>query len=222
MRKLKAKMQQKKSGIETPAPQAPAIPQQQQSQAQPPVQPAAFRITQSAYTAPQQPGPQPVQPPVHAPEITAEPIRQEISLPPPPPEQPLAQQTHRPPVNNRPMAEPTIERIEDDTPVVSFEAPEPYKKEPVPPPPSPQQQAQQVQAAQSYQSQVPPEGYMETIIRPVGHNVELPTDKMPEFRKQPAPPPGTNPQPNPAPLRQPPKKDEGEPPPPSKIKHNYW
>lgn len=38
----------------------------------------------------------------------------------------------------------------------------------------------------------PPEYFRQTIIKPVGKNVELPTDKMPEFHKQPSQKPNFN------------------------------
>lgn len=246
MRQLKAKMQQKKTGAVPPAAAAPvsvpAVPPPPPVQQQPP----AFKITQTGFSAPKpvQPAQQPES------EIQAKPIkpafadasgfakaspdmpagRQEISLPPPPPIQQAVQISHKPPVINQPMAEPTIERIDDDIQVVSFDEPSviphpqpnPHPKTPVinqvPPP------------VQPVQSMPPPESYMETIIRPVGsQNVELPTDSMPEFKKQPPPArgaplpnqvPGPNPAPQPKPQTPQKKDDEGSSPP--KIKHNYW
>jgi hypothetical protein len=131
------------------------------------------------------------------------------------------------------MAEPTIERIDDDIQVVSFDTPQPQA--PVSPRPAspPKQNANSDSGLRTpdsrLQNMTPPENYMETIIKPVGQNVELPTDSMPEFRKQPppvrgAPPPNQAPGPNPQPQPKPqtPPKNDGDNPPPSKIKHNYW
>ncbi|MCX7698667.1 MAG: hypothetical protein N2114_04290 [Candidatus Goldbacteria bacterium] len=65
---------------------------------------------------------------------------------------------------------------------------------------------------------------METIIKPVGQNIELPTDKMPEFKEQP-PPQDTNirkKQPIPSPQDTKKKNDDEDEPPKSKIKHTYY
>jgi tetratricopeptide (TPR) repeat protein len=241
MRQLKAKMQQKKTGAVSPA---AGIPVQA---APPPViqpaptvlqQPPAFKITQTGFSVPKpEAAPQPVQP---ASEIQAEPVKQEISLPPPPPQQ-IVNPAHKPPVINQPMAEPTIERIEDDIQVVSFEEhsvianPQPklQPNAPVPPRPAPPQAVHSDFGPRvpdsGLQNMPPPQSYMETIIKPVGQNVALPTDSMPEFKKQPPPArgqplpnqsPGATPQPKPNP-QTPLKNDEGKEP-PSKIRHNYW
>jgi tetratricopeptide (TPR) repeat protein len=46
---------------------------------------------------------------------------------------------------------------------------------------------QKIKSSFKEEDEFSPEQYREVIIKPVGKNVELPTDKMPEFRKQPPP-----------------------------------
>ncbi|HRU39510.1 MAG TPA: hypothetical protein P5511_06505, partial [Candidatus Goldiibacteriota bacterium] len=202
MRQLKAKMQQKKSG---------AIPDQPLS---------AVKITQTGYSIPKQPAIRQAQPvstvreaghtgnvPVQSAASDAGPRAEdsglhEISLPPPPPAAPVYQPSS-PPVISTQMAEPTIERIDDDIPVVDLDSPAPS-------------------SGNNHSGIAPSPNFMETIIKPVGTDAPLPTDKMPEFHEQPSPgrniPPAQGTAHNQASA---PKKDD-EPPAGPKIKHNYW
>lgn len=150
------------------------------------------------------------------PTISQSDIRQqpdiEIQLP-PAPEHTKIETPKSPPDITQPIAEPTIMPIDEEIPVVSFDEPKETKiSRPI---------FNQPQSANTY---IPDDSStMETIIKPVGQNIKLPTDKMPEFREQPKPP-DTNLRKKQQSQSKPDKKnsDDESPPPTSKIKHTYY
>ncbi len=87
-------------------------------------------------------------------------------------------------VNQKPPEVPLIERVDDEKiETVSFKSAEPEKQsdkgfiDPI---------THNIKNALNDLDEEPtPEYLRQTIIKPIGKNVELPTDKMPEFHKQP-------------------------------------
>jgi len=98
--------------------------------------------------------------------------------------QTISPQNIEPIIEKKKPEEPLIERIDDEkVETITFESEKNEKKsdkifvDPI---------THHIKSAiDNLDEEVPPEYLRQTIIKPVGENVELPTDKMPEFHEQP-------------------------------------